>query len=157
MLNPASKIISINISTGGIPKLPVPSARVTSSGLEGDGHNHEKHRDPVQAVSVQDIEKLEELKDEGYPVLPGATGENLSVKGLNVNALPLGAVLKFADGVVLELTRVRKPCYVLDSIDPRLKDDIAGRCGVYAKVLREGTFTAGESIEVVYPPEGRGL
>lgn len=144
-------IVSINVSPGGIPKLPQPNIRVEPSGLEGDGHNHEKHRTPFQAVCLQDIEKLEELAQEGYNLGLGATGENLTVRGLNVNTLPLGTILEFSNGVRLELTKVRKPCYVLDAINPRLKEDIIGRCGMYAKVLRSGTFTQGEAIQVVSP------
>ncbi len=143
-----SRILSINLSKGGIPKIPVETIRVTYSGLEGDGHNHEKHRTPLQAVCLQDIEKLEELNRQGYSLAPGSTGENLTVSGLNVNALPVGSLLHFANGVVLELTKVRKPCYVLDAIDTRLKEDIFGRCGIYAKVLKEGFFLQGETIRV---------
>ena len=142
-------VLSINISPGGIPKIPVDSIRVTISGLEGDGHNHVKHRTSFQAVCLQDIEKLEELNREGYPLSMGTTGENLTVQNLNVNTLPVGTVLKFSSGVVLELTKVRKPCYVLDSIDPKLKESIVGRCGAYAKVLREGILQKGEVIEVI--------
>lgn len=131
--------------------MPQSSIRVEVSGLEGDGHNHEKHRTPFQAVCLQDLEKLEELNQEGYALEPGVTGENLTVQGLNVNALPVGTVLCFSNGVKLELTKVRKPCYVLDSIDPRLKEDIIGRCGVYAKVLQSGTFTQGEEVFVTSP------
>lgn len=144
-----SQVVSINLSKGGIPKLPVESVRVTFDGLDGDGHNHEKHRTPFQAVCLQDIEKLEELNREGYALIPGSTGENLTVQGLNVNALPVGSLLHFANGVVLELTKIRKPCYVLDAIDARLKEDILGRCGLYAKVLSEGSFVRGETIHVV--------
>jgi MOSC domain-containing protein YiiM len=146
-----AQIVSINISPGGIPKLSRPDIRVDIAGLEGDGHNHEKHRTPFQAVCLQDIEKLEELNREGYHLCPGTTGENLTVQGLNVNTLPLGTLLRFSGGVVLELTKVRKPCYVLDAVSPRLKEDIIGRCGLYAKVLQEGHFTVGETIRVVLP------
>ena len=146
-----SKIISINISAGGIPKRPLPQVKVDINGLEGDGHNHEKHRTPIQAVCLQDVEKLEELNREGYSLVAGATGENLTVMNLNVNTLPVGTVLHFANGVVLELTKVRKPCYVLDSINVSLKEDIVGRCGIYAKVLHEGAFTQGELIRAVLP------
>ena len=48
-------------------------------------------------------------------------------------------------------TKRRKPCYVLDAIDPRLKDVIVGRCGFYAKVLKTGRLRAGESIVVERP------
>ena len=52
----------------------------------------------------------------------------------------------FSDGVILELTKIRKPCYVLDAIDPRLKEVIIGRCGFYAKVLQEGLINTGDNI-----------
>ncbi|MBP9854166.1 MAG: MOSC domain-containing protein [Candidatus Omnitrophica bacterium] len=140
------RIISINISKGGIPKLPVSSIVVTASGLEGDGHNHEKHNRPTQAISLQDIEKLEELKGEGYVLSPGETGENLTVKDLNVNALSIGSILEFSSGLVIEITKVRNPCYVLDQINPQLKTDIVGRCGMYAQVNRPGMIKQGDTI-----------
>jgi len=149
-MNNASKdqpyVLSINISQGGIPKLPIESVCVTENGLEGDGHNHDKHNNPIQAVCLQDIEKLKELKKEGYALDSGATGENLTVKNLNVNALSIGTILKFSKGVVLEISKVRKPCYVLDTIDPKLKEDISGRCGMYAKVLEKGSIAVGDTL-----------
>lgn len=148
-----AEVVSINVSKGGIPKLPVESVHVRISGLEGDGHNHEKHYRLDQAVSLQDIEKLDEMRREGYPLSAGTTGENLTVRNLNVNGLPLGVILEFSGGVVLELRKVRQPCYVLDSIDPRLKKDIIGRCGYYAKVIREGFIKQGETIKAVLPAE----
>src|SRR3989338_3171748 len=133
-----SKVVSVNISEGGIPKTPVEKTYVYFSGLENDGHNHEKHNNPMQAVCLQDIEQLEALRCEGYPLSAGSTGENLTVQNLHVNQLPLGTKLAFSSGVLLEISKIRKPCYVLDAIDPNLKDNIVGRCGMYAKVLREG-------------------
>ena len=146
------RVIAINISSGGIPKRPVVRARVTASGLEGDGHNHAKHYRPEQAVSLQDIERLAELRHEGFPLHCGATGENVDVCHLNVNALPLGTVLRFSGGVEIELSKVRTPCYVLDAIDPRLKTAILGRCGMYGRVLREGTLQIGATMELIRPP-----
>ena len=141
-------VVSINISQGGIPKRPVLAAFVTERGLDGDGHHHEKHNSPLQAVCLQDIEKLKELSQAGYLLFPGMTGENLTVKDLHVNALPAGTMLEFSGGVCLELTKIRKPCYVLDSIHPRLKDDILGRCGCYAKVIQGGWLNVGETIKI---------
>jgi len=141
-------VVSINISPGGIPKRPVEAVRVSSAGLEGDGHSHEKHRTPLQAVCLQDAEKLEMFSQMGYPLLPGTAGENLTVRNLNVNVLPLGTVLQFSGGVEIELTKVRKPCYVMDAIHPQLKEDAVGRHGMYAKVLREGILKKGEHIQM---------
>ncbi|MBI5024239.1 MAG: MOSC domain-containing protein [Candidatus Omnitrophica bacterium] len=147
------RIVSINISKGGIPKLPVPAVRLTVAGLEGDGHNHAKHNTPLQAVCIQDLEKLGELSQSGYLLSPGQAGENLTVENLYANSLPLGAILEFSGGVILEISKVRKPCYVMDAIHPRLKTDALGRHGMYAKVIEAGTLRVGETIEVVLPAE----
>jgi molybdopterin-guanine dinucleotide biosynthesis protein A/MOSC domain-containing protein YiiM len=143
---PPAVLVSINISQGGIPKRPVKSAQVIVSGLAGDGHDHAKHNTPTQAISLIDLEDLHDLAREGFPVGPGATGENLTVSGLNVDRLGPGDVLQFSGGTTLEITRVRQPCFVLDSIDPQLKLAIRGRCGVLAKVIRTGTLVPGETI-----------
>ena len=109
----------------------------------------------MQAVCLQDIEKLNELREEGYPLEAGITGENLTMRNLQVNHLPIGTILRFSSGVVMELTKVRKPCYVLDLIHPKLKEDIIGRCGLYAKVVREGRLNIGDLVESVEIPAGR--
>ncbi len=145
------RITSINISRGGIPKKPIRSVFIHEGGLEGDGHNHAKHYRPAQAVSLQDMETLAELNAEGFPLTAGMTGENLNVRHLYVNALPVGTRLFFTGGVAIEITRKRPPCYVLDAIDPRLKKAIAGRCGVYAKVVQGGRLDCGASVNIQLP------
>ena len=157
MHKPKSMILSINISKGGIPKLPVSSIRVNFAGLEGDGHNHAKHYSPLQAVCIQDIEKLKELNQNGYGLSSGIAGENLTVENLHVNDLPLGTILQFSNGVVLEISKVRKPCYVMDAIHPQLKEDAIGKHGMYAKVLKEGTLKRGETINVINPTAEKAM
>ncbi len=46
------------------------------------------------------------------------------------------------------MTKMRKPCFVLDAISPELQEVIAGRCGAYGKVITAGEIRAGETIEV---------
>jgi MOSC domain-containing protein YiiM len=144
-----ANVVSINISDGGIPKTPVLSARVLSSGLENDAHDHDKHNTPLQAISLIDVEDLDNLRIEGFDVSPGATGENITVRGLDVDGLKIGDRLRFSGGVEIELTKARQPCFVLDQIDVDLKRAIRGRCGFLAKVIRSGEICADESIEVV--------
>ena len=143
------RILSLNISSGGIPKTPVENARVTSEGLAGDSHDHDKHNGPFVALSMLDIEDYEDLKAEGYDVFPGATGENITCQNLSIDDLQIGVRLRFEGGVEVELTKKRKPCFVLDSIDPRLKEVIVDRCGFLAKVIIEGDVRTGETIEVM--------
>lgn len=147
--NKIPKVVSVHISPGGIPKHKIPSVFISQQGLQGDGHNHEKHYRVEQAVSVQDIEKLNELNQEGYQLDPGTTGENIVVENLDINKLDLGTILSFPSGLRIRLTKVRKPCYVLDAINPQLKEDIVGRCGMYAEVLQEGELCAGDSITII--------
>lgn len=144
-------VISINISSGGVPKLPVESVYIREQGLEGDGHNHEKHYRLTQAVCLQDAEQLDRLTAMGYPLGPGTAGENLTVRGLNVNHLPIGTLLEFTGGVVLEITRERPTCYVMDQIHPQLKEDATGCHGMYAKVLSSGQLAVGARISVREP------
>ena len=141
-------VLAVNISAGGIPKLPITVGHVTGGGLEGDAHDHEKHNTPLQAICLINGEVLDELREEGFDVGPGATGENLTVRGLDVEALEPGDRLQLSGGVQLEYTKKRKPCYVLDAIHADLKDAIRGRCGGYAKVITGGELRAGETIEL---------
>ncbi|MHB9132451.1 MAG: MOSC domain-containing protein [Armatimonadota bacterium] len=148
-----ASVVSVNISLSGIPKLPVEQAAVTFEIIEGDGRMHKRHRTPLRAVSLIDEEILQQFREEGYPVTPGLMGENLTVRGIHVQELPLGARLRFSGGVEIELTEVRKPCYLLDPIHPALKDAAVERCGYLAKVITEGVLHPGETITVELPAE----
>lgn len=138
-------LLAICVSRGGIPKLPQPDAWLTIDGFVGDGRHHTKHIRPDRAVSLLDMEVIEQLQCEGFAVAPGAIGENLTVLGLNVQRLSPGTLLQLGQ-ILLRLEEPRKPCYVLDSIDPRLKDVIVGRCGYMASVVRGGLLVSGSRV-----------
>ena len=140
---------SVNVSSGGIPKLPVEKCAVTVAGLAGDGRDHDKHITPERAVSLIDMEILTQLSNEGYEVSPGAVGENLTVEELNVQKLEPGDRLSFSGGLLIELVESRRPCFVLDPLGKQLKTDIVGRCGYLAKVIVENDVSPGETITVI--------
>lgn len=142
----AGRIVAVCISAGGIPKTPVPSAHLDFAGFAGDGHEHEKHIRPDRAVLIQDEERLEEFRREGFALAPGSLGENLTVRGLNVQGMAPGTRLRIEDGPLLELSEPRRPCFVLDQIDPRLQSVVAGRCGYLARVVEPGSASAGKRI-----------
>mgnify|MGYP002526308247 CR=1 FL=1 len=139
-------VLSINISSGGIPKLPVDTCELTFDGFVGDGRDHDKHVSRERAVSLIDMEILEQLSSEGYELYPGAVGENLTIENLDVQSLQPDDHLTFSGGVVIELVESRRPCFVLDPLGEQLKKDIVGRCGYLARVLVEGTIAKGETI-----------
>ena len=67
------RVVQINISPGGVPKLPVAAARVTPDGLEGDGHRDlEHHGGPERALCLFSLEQIRALQAEGHAVTPGA-------------------------------------------------------------------------------------
>lgn len=144
----AGVTVAICISPGGVPKRPVSGAQATLDGLIGDGHAHAKHCRPDRAVSVQDVELIEQLAAEGYPVGPGIMGENVTLRGVNVQALAHGDRLHFDGGPALELATVRKPCYVLDAIHPDLEKAVVGRCGFLCRVIQPGMLYPGQRVVV---------
>ena len=145
---PLPVVTSINISPGGIPKFPILVANVTSDGIQGDGRAHAKHVKLTRAISLLEVHVIDAIRSEGYAVEPGAMGENLTVRGVDLQALAPGTRLWFTGGVEIELTEPRAPCFVLDAIHPDLKDAVRGRFGWMARVVTPGVLRAGEAIEV---------
>ncbi len=145
---PIPIIVSLNISSGGVPKHPVDSAHLTIDGLSGDGRDHAKHIKPTRAISLLDEETITTLCQEGYPVGPGVLGENITVRHLGVQGLSPGRQLTLSGGVVLELVEPRKPCFVLGAIHPALEKETVGRIGYMARVVTEGIIHVGETISL---------
>ncbi len=139
------RVVAVSASAGGVPKHPLLEAEVTVEGIRGDLHAHDKHNRLDRALSLFDLEVLQRLIAEGFPLEPGTIGENLTVEGLHVQDLPEGTLLGIGE-VVVRLEAPRKPCYVLDVIDPRLKDIIVGRCGYMASVVSGGMIRPGMAI-----------
>src|SRR4051812_39392381 len=84
-------VVQINVSRGGIPKGPIDIAQVTTRGIDGDSWAHPRfHGGPKQAVLLISIEDLDWLQERGYPVYPGALGENLSVRGIPFRDIRIG-------------------------------------------------------------------
>ncbi|MEX0677368.1 MAG: MOSC domain-containing protein [Pirellulales bacterium] len=148
------RLVAVCVSRGSIPKQTLSAVQVTADGLEGDGHAHAKHNRPQRAVSLFDFEVLTQLQKEGFPLYPGAIGENLTVAGLHVQRLPPGTLLEIGD-VLLRLEEPRKPCYVLDAINPCLKDVIVGRCGYMASVVEGGMIRPSMEIVIVSEDQPR--
>jgi MOSC domain-containing protein YiiM len=147
-----ARLLAVCVSHGGVPKRPIDIGEVLPAGLVGDGHAHAKHNRLDRAISLFDIETLEQLNKEGFALQPGTAGENLTVQGLFVQRLSPGTLLRIGE-VILQLEQPRKPCYVLDKIDPRLKEVIVGRCGYMASVVRSGEVRAGMAIDIVHEPQ----
>ena len=150
------RIVQISVSPGGVPKLPVEAARVTALGLAGDGHrNLEFHGGPERAVCVFALERIRALQAEGHPIAPGTIGENVTVEGVEWDAVRPGTRLGLGEEVVLEVTRYTSPCR---NIAPSFQHgDYArvsqkqhpGDSRVYARVIAEGLIRRGDPVRVL--------
>lgn len=151
-------VLQVNVSGGGVPKLPVAQARVTRLGLEGDGH-HERtlHGGPHRAVCLFAIEAIERLQSEGHPVEPGGVGENLTTTGIEWSLLPVGTRIRVGAHLELELASPTMPCATqkrnfVDGRFSRISIDIhPSDSRMYARVLAEGEVRPGDIIELLPP------
>lgn len=158
-------ILQVNISRGGIPKRPIAEAHLSARGVEGDSWAHPLiHGGPRQAVLLIASESIEQLRNAGYPVFPGALGENLTTIGLDPSRWRAGQRFRVGDALI-EFTKPRGPCATLDvyngggrNVQKAIYDrqvkagDTSsprwGLSGMYASVLRAGRVRAGDIIEL---------
>jgi len=161
----SAKVLHINISRGGLPKRPILLGKLARNGFDGDSFAHPGiHGGPAQAVLLIAIETVESLITLGFPVFPGALGENLTTTGLDPKQWRSGQ--QFHVGSTrIELTHPREPCRALgvyrssrtshsiqnEIYSPGVKRgntsaDHWGRSGFYARVLQEGEIAPGDVI-----------
>ncbi|HWE02019.1 MAG TPA: MOSC domain-containing protein [Tepidisphaeraceae bacterium] len=139
-------LLQVNVSAGGMPKLPLTSARVMFTGVEGDRQkNLEYHSGRDRAVCLYSEELYERFRAEGIDIYPGAIGENFTTRGLDLQSLQPGDRLAVGD-CVIAISKVRVPCKQLNIWHPEFHKKIEGRSGWLARVLKEGTVRPGDSI-----------
>lgn len=148
---------AINVSDGGVPKLPRPYARIHATGVEGDRQEDRIfHGGPDRAVCLYSLELIEALQGEGHLIVPGAIGENLTIQGIDWIDIRPDTRLEIGD-VLLEITRSTTPCHKIaaafaDGEFTRVSQKVhPGWSRYYARVLREGLVTAGDRVELVPP------
>jgi len=145
---------SINVSDGGVPKLPRDAGEIRFSGMTGDRQRDLRyHGGPLRAVSLYSLELIRALQAEGHPLVPGAIGENLTLSGIAWGEMVPGATLEVG-GARLELTAFAAPCTNLvacfrDGEFKRVSQKVhPGWSRLYARVLREGTVQVGDPVSL---------
>lgn len=140
-------------------------------GVEGDVHAGVtvKHRsrvaqDPIQPnlrqVHLIHEELFAEVSAEGFEVVPGDLGENITTRGIDLLGLPVGTLLRIGDHAVLEVTGLRNPCLQIDNFQDGLLKQVVGRdedgnvvrrAGVMSIVKQGGAVYPGDTIEAELP------
>lgn len=147
--------MSVNVSKGGVPKLPIERAWVGTLGLDADAHNSPNHGGPDAAVCLYSVEAISRVAADGHTAFPGAYGENVTLEGIDWSDLRQGDRLVIGgDGLEIELTRYAAPCqkladYFIDAGSARISPKVHPEDSRwYARVLTEGPVAAGDRVEV---------
>ncbi|HUG30537.1 MAG TPA: methyltransferase domain-containing protein [Candidatus Limnocylindria bacterium] len=151
-------VVSVNVSPGGVPKIPIAGTHIRTLGLERDAHRlpPPAHGGPLQAVCLYAVEAIERIRAEGHQSFPGAYGENLTLAGIDWAGLQGGDRLRIGDGgPLLELTHFATPCR--NQAQWFLEERI-GRISAraypedarwYASVVEEGPVAPGDRVELI--------
>lgn len=121
-------------------------------GIVGD---HRAGISPDRALNILDGRHIAALQARGYDVRAGVLGENLVVKGLDLDALPVGTRLLVGATAVVRIVKPRTGCANLGYIHSDFPIAAAGRLGQMCAVDRGGDVQVGDSV-VVLPAEDAG-
>ena len=151
-------VFQINVSDGGVPKLPVPDAYIGERGIEGDRQRNFKiHGGPDRAVCLYSLEQIQALQAEGHSIAPGLLGENITLVGLDWAHIGLGDRVRIGEAVLLEMTSYTTPCkanaqWFSDQRFQRIwHQDYPGWSRLYARVLCEGIVRTGDRVTLDVP------
>jgi MOSC domain-containing protein YiiM len=140
-------------------------------GVAGDAHagvtvKHRSRvrRDPTQPnlrqVHLVQAELHDELAGRDYLLRPGAMGENITTRGIDLLALPTATTLLIGSTAIVQVTGLRNPCTQLDGLHDGLMKavlergedgQLIRRAGVMAIVLTGGPVRPGDRITVSLP------
>lgn len=155
-------------------KQPTDAVRLVAGfGVEGDVHAGElvKHRvdvrkDPTavnrRQIHLIEAELLDELAAKDYRVMPGTMGENMTTRGLDLLALPVGTRLAIGGDAVVELTGLRAPCAQIDGFQAGLRKAASDKgremtgaacIGVMGIIVAGGEVKVDDAITVELPKE----
>jgi MOSC domain-containing protein YiiM len=147
------RVAQINVSNGGVPKLPVDAVAVDYAGIIGDNQaSRQHHGRPWQALSLWSTEVIEALQAKGHPVQPGSAGENLTISGVDWSGIRPGMLLQIGE-VFCEISCYTMPCTkIAAAFSDRDHARIDYRRGpasrVYATVVVPGRIAAGDQVSV---------
>jgi MOSC domain-containing protein YiiM len=152
-------IVSLHVSKGGVPKLPIEEAVVTEVGLRGDKQRDRRyHGGPERALCLFSLEEIEKLQAEGHPIYPGSTGENVIISGIEWAGLRPGVCLQLGDEVLVQVSSYTTPCKnIKESFENgefvRISQKLhPGESRLYVRVLRTGLLSVGQPVRVVPAP-----
>ena len=159
--------LSVNIGKS-IPKVNVREALLTPMGVRGDAQAAPYivvwggHGGWDKAVMLWSFDVISTLNAGGAALYPGASGEQLTLGGIDWSLMKTGVRLSIGPEVLLEVTYLKGPCLQLDrffekpsdktKINPAQNPDSSR---VLAKVLKPGRVKVGDRVLVFEHPQGK--
>ena len=142
------KITAVCISdTKGVRKTPCPSGVFLENyGMANDAH---AERGIKRQVSLLTVDSIEKMKNMGLHVGRGDFAENLTTRGLDLCALPVGTRLRVGGKALLEMTQIGKICHERCAIFHQAGDCVMPREGIFVRVCEEGPVRTGDEIVVL--------
>lgn len=149
------RVVSINTSRGGVPKMSVFEALVTEHGVSGDDQSDPRyHGGPDRAAVLFSLEVIHALQGEGHPIGVGTVGENFTVSGLDWPSIVPGTSLAIGEAIV-EITKYATPCTkVRESFAKHdfmriYQEHHPGWSRLCARVLKSGLVRPGDVVALV--------
>ncbi len=138
-------IVSLNISLSkGMEKKPVSEVTLkVDHGIIGDAHARNWHRQ-ISLLGIESINKMLATRSD-LELPPGSFAENITTKGIDLPALPIGTRLQSGE-VELEVTQIGKKCHDKCNIAQKVGDCIMPKEGIFAKVIKPGVLKTGDDF-----------
>lgn len=128
----------------GTRKHTVPFIEVKKDhGIVGDAHAGNWHRQ----ISLLADESVDTMRGKGVELRPGDFAENILTRGIELNTLPVGTVLRVGE-TRLQVTQIGKECHNDCEIRRLVGTCVMPTKGIFAIVLDEGTIRPGDTISV---------
>lgn len=128
----------------GTRKHTVPFIEVKRDhGIVGDAHAGNWHRQ----ISLLADESVDTMRGKGVELQPGDFAENILTRGIELNTLPVGTVLRVGE-TRLQVTQIGKECHNDCEIRRLVGTCVMPTKGIFAIVLDEGTIRPGDTISV---------
>jgi MOSC domain-containing protein YiiM len=133
-------------SAEGYTRVPLQQAQLVAGyGIEGDAKGGARNRN----LNIMSAGVKERLGSEGFRAAAGQLGEQLTIAGLEVEALPSGTRLQIGATACVELTEPRTGCATFERHQSKPRQEAAGRLGMMAQVVEGGMIRVGDPVRVL--------
>lgn len=119
---------------------------IADHGIEGDVRSGGTKS---RQLNIMSYEMLETLKGEGFHTEPGEMGEQMIIRGVEVDALKQGDRLRIGADAVIEITKPRTGCEKFEAVQNKSPSLVENRMGMMARVVTGGTIREGDKVFVL--------